>query len=122
MQDFYDAIVSQDARKLHEMYAPSKRPQMPYKGFRKYGVPLLREALVGTSTKVTVGLEQVCLCHRSDYPYDRVVCDLLVTAVQGSVTGTKQVTRHVDHWEYTDGEWFFLFPEMIEQCPPKQGN
>jgi len=124
MQDFYDAIVSQDARKLYEMRSSGGRSSVPFEKFQQYGVPLLRKVLVGAPTKVTVGLEQICACRRTDFPYDRIVCEVLVDEVQGSVPGAKQMKRHVDHWEYTNGEWFFWFwfPEVSEQCPPKEGE
>jgi hypothetical protein len=125
IQDFYDAMVSQDARKLYEM--SPRMSEVPFEKFQQYGVPFLRKVLVGTPTKVTVGVEQICECYRTDFPYDHIACDLLVDEVQGNVTGTKQMKRHVDLWEYTNGEWFFDLRqmdivgemEMIEQCRPK---
>jgi hypothetical protein len=122
MQDLYDAMVSQDARKLYEMRPPGKKSDVPFEKFQQYGVPYLRKVLIGAPTKLTVGIEQTCVCYQTNYPYDHVACNLLVDEARGRVGGTKQLTRHVDHWEYMNGEWFYSFYEMIDQCRPPEGK
>jgi hypothetical protein len=122
LQDFYDALVSQDAGRLYELETPDFRSRVPLDKYQQHGVPLRRKLLVGTPTKVTVGIEQVCACHRVEWPYDRILCRVLVDEVPGSTVGAKQMTRHLELWEYSNGEWFIWLPKTDEQCPPKENQ
>jgi hypothetical protein len=119
LQAFYAAILSEDLRKMYDTETPFTRSLGT---FQEYRGGTGRGLLNPETVRVNVAVERACSCTRFLYlpgqerKIGQIRCLVLVDEVQEHASGKRHSGKHIDLWEHTQGEWFYVASFWGDKC------
>jgi len=119
LQAFYAAILSEDLRTMYDTETPFGRSLVT---FQEYHGGTGRGLLSRDTVRVDVEVERGCSCTRFLYlpgqerKIGQIRCLVLVDEVQEHASGKRYSGKHIDLWEYTQGEWFYVVSFRGDRC------
>ena len=119
LQAFYAAILSEDLRTMYDTETPFTKSLVT---FQEYHGGTGRGLLNKDAVRVEVEVERGCSCTRFLYlpgqerKIGQIRCVVLVAEVQEHASGKRYSGKHIDLWEYTQGEWFYVVSFRGDKC------
>lgn len=119
LKAFYAAILSDDFRTMYDAETPFSKSLVT---FQEYHGGIARGLVSKDAVKVDVAVERACSCSRFVYlpgqerQIGQVRCLVLIDEVREHANGKQYSGKHIDLWEHTQGEWFYVASFRGDRC------